>query len=196
MPKPRPSPTCGIGIGAGGAWKSSPSSTAVGFSTREQERLGALVLRIADHLIRRTVLDDVAVEPTNTASADHVQRATLGADSSGPSAGALGKRISCALAEWSLFDQLQKSLAIEPYHPSQADTAHEFGMKETAVKQAFHQLRQRYRQLLREEVAHTVMVPGDIEDELRRLNCRTCAPTRFVATPMRWNTILPSSLRF
>ena len=40
-------------------------------------------------------------------------------------------------------------------------------MTENAVKQAFHRLRQRYRQLLREEIAHTVAVPGDIEDELR-----------------------------
>jgi hypothetical protein len=30
-------------------------------------------------------------------------------------------------------------------------------------------LRQRYRQLLHEEIAHTVMVPADIEDELRHL---------------------------
>ncbi len=42
-------------------------------------------------------------------------------------------------------------------------------MTENAVKQAFRRLRQRYQQLLREEIAHTVMVPGDIEDELRRL---------------------------
>src|SRR5437762_2068980 len=68
-----------------------------------------------------------------------------------------------------LFDRLQKSLMDEPDRPSQADTAHEFGMTENAVKQAFHRLRQRYRQLLREEIAHTVMVPGDIDDELRHL---------------------------
>jgi hypothetical protein len=37
------------------------------------------------------------------------------------------------------------------------------------VNQAFHRLRKRYRQLLREEIAHTVMVPGDVEDELRHL---------------------------
>ena len=42
-------------------------------------------------------------------------------------------------------------------------------MTENAVKQAIDRLRQRYRQLLREEIAHTVMVPGDTEDELRHL---------------------------
>ena len=74
-----------------------------------------------------------------------------------------------AAGKMALFDQLQKSLTDEPDRPSQADTAHEFGMTENAVKQACHRLRQRYRQLLREEIAHTVMVPGDIEDELRHL---------------------------
>jgi RNA polymerase sigma factor (sigma-70 family) len=68
-----------------------------------------------------------------------------------------------------LFDQLQKLLTDEADRPSQADTAHELGMTENAVKQAFHRLRQRYRELLREEIAHTVMLPGDIEDELRHL---------------------------
>ena len=52
--------------------------------------------------------------------------------------------------------------------PSQAEIAREFGMTENAVKQAFHRLRQRYRQLLREEVAQTVATPAEIEDELRR----------------------------
>jgi hypothetical protein len=35
------------------------------------------------------------------------------------------------------------------------------------VRQAFYRLRQRYRSLLREEIAHTVAVPGDVDDELR-----------------------------
>jgi len=68
-----------------------------------------------------------------------------------------------------LFDRLQKSLTDEPDHPSHANTARELGMTENAVRQASYRLRQRYRQLLHEEVAHTVMVPGDIEDELRHL---------------------------
>ncbi len=68
-----------------------------------------------------------------------------------------------------LFDRLQKSLMDEPDRPSQADVAHELGMTEAAITQALYRLRQRYRELLREEIAHTVMVPGDIEDELRHL---------------------------
>jgi RNA polymerase sigma-70 factor (ECF subfamily) len=40
-------------------------------------------------------------------------------------------------------------------------------MTENAVKQAFFRLRQRYRLLLREEIAQTVAAPEDIDDELR-----------------------------
>ena len=68
-----------------------------------------------------------------------------------------------------LFDRLQKSLTDEPDRPSPAETAHEFGMTENAVRQASYRMRQRYRQFLREEIANTVMVPGEIEDELRHL---------------------------
>ena len=58
-------------------------------------------------------------------------------------------------------------LTEEPGRPSQAQVAQELNMSENAVKQAFYRLRQRYRLLLREEIAHTVAVPGDVEDELR-----------------------------
>jgi len=68
-----------------------------------------------------------------------------------------------------LFDQLEKSLTDEPDRPSPADTAEELGMTVSAVRQASYRLRQRYRQVLREEVAHTVMLPGDIDDEVRHL---------------------------
>jgi len=68
-----------------------------------------------------------------------------------------------------LFDQLEKSLTDDPDRPSPAETAEEFGMTVSAVRQASYRLRQRYRQVLREEVAHTVMLPGDIDDEVRHL---------------------------
>jgi RNA polymerase sigma-70 factor (ECF subfamily) len=64
-----------------------------------------------------------------------------------------------------LFEQLKQMLSED--RPSQAKLAQELRMTENAVKQAFHRLRLRYRLLLREEIAHTVAVPGDVEDELR-----------------------------
>jgi RNA polymerase sigma factor (sigma-70 family) len=67
------------------------------------------------------------------------------------------------------FDQMKKILMDEPGRPSQAQIASEFDMTENAVKQAFYRFRQRYQFLLREEIAHTVAMPSDIEDELRHL---------------------------
>src|SRR5205823_12015429 len=49
------------------------------------------------------------------------------------------------------------------------EIAAQLGMTENAVRQAFYRFRQRYQSLLREEIAHTVATPGDIEDELRHL---------------------------
>src|SRR4029453_8198982 len=68
-----------------------------------------------------------------------------------------------------LFDLLKEFLGGERPRPSKAEIAAELGMTENAVKQAFHRLRQRYRVLLREEIAHTVAQPGDVEDEMRHL---------------------------
>ena len=68
-----------------------------------------------------------------------------------------------------LFARFKELLADEPDGISQAQIADDLGMSENAVKQAYHRFRQRYRELLREEIAHTVAVPGDIEDELRHL---------------------------
>src|SRR5437773_471665 len=68
-----------------------------------------------------------------------------------------------------LFDKLKEFLVGDEGRPLQAEIAAELGMTENAVKQAFHRFRQRYRLLLREEVAHTVLAPGDVEDELRHL---------------------------
>jgi RNA polymerase sigma factor (sigma-70 family) len=68
-----------------------------------------------------------------------------------------------------LFDSLKQLLPDEPGSPSQAEIAAQLAMTENALRQAFYRFRQRYQALLREEIAHTVATPGDIEDELRHL---------------------------
>ena len=68
-----------------------------------------------------------------------------------------------------LFDSLKELLPDEPGSPSQAEIAARLGMTENAVRQAFYRFRQRYQSILREEIAHTVATPADIEDELRHL---------------------------
>jgi RNA polymerase sigma factor (sigma-70 family) len=68
-----------------------------------------------------------------------------------------------------LFDSLKQLLPDEPGAPSQAEIAAALGMTENAIRQAFYRFRQRYQSLLREEIAHTVATPADIEDELHHL---------------------------
>jgi RNA polymerase sigma-70 factor (ECF subfamily) len=50
-----------------------------------------------------------------------------------------------------------------------AELAAQLGTNENALKQAFHRVRMRYRQLLREEIGRTVAQPGDVDDEMRHL---------------------------
>jgi RNA polymerase sigma factor (sigma-70 family) len=68
-----------------------------------------------------------------------------------------------------LFDQLKGLLTDEPGHPSQAAIGQKLGMTSNAVKQAFHRLRLQFRETLREEIAHTLAAPDEVEDELRHL---------------------------
>jgi RNA polymerase sigma-70 factor (ECF subfamily) len=68
-----------------------------------------------------------------------------------------------------VFDQLQGSLLGERPGETYAEIGTRLGLSESAVKVTVHRLRQRYRALLREEIAHTVGQPGEIEEELRYL---------------------------
>jgi len=52
---------------------------------------------------------------------------------------------------------------------SYAEIAGHLNLTEGTVKVAVHRLRQRFRELLRAEVAHTVARPEDIDGELRHL---------------------------
>src|SRR5439155_411156 len=47
--------------------------------------------------------------------------------------------------------------------------AQELGMSVGALKSAVSRLRQRYGQLVREEIAHTVSSPAEVEEEIRHL---------------------------
>ena len=67
-----------------------------------------------------------------------------------------------------LFDALKDHLT-GSQAVGYATTAARLGMTEGAVKVAAHRLRQRYRELLREEIAQTVASPDEIEEEVRYL---------------------------
>ena len=52
---------------------------------------------------------------------------------------------------------------------SYAQLGSEIGMTEVAIKSAVHRLRRRHREILREEIARTVIRPEDVDDEIRHL---------------------------
>ncbi|MBE0545910.1 MAG: sigma-70 family RNA polymerase sigma factor [Verrucomicrobia bacterium] len=68
-----------------------------------------------------------------------------------------------------VFEKLESSLIgsreVQPY----AALATDLGMTENAVKMAVCRLRERYRECLKEEIAHTVAAPAEVEEELRHL---------------------------
>jgi RNA polymerase sigma factor (sigma-70 family) len=68
-----------------------------------------------------------------------------------------------------LFGELRFCLTGERSKLPYAELANRLGMSEGAVKVAVHRLRQRYRELLRAEIAHTVASPEEVDDEIRHL---------------------------
>jgi RNA polymerase sigma-70 factor (ECF subfamily) len=68
-----------------------------------------------------------------------------------------------------LFEELKGFIWGDKSTTSYAEIAGHLNLTEGTVKVAVHRLRQRFRELLRAEVAHTVARPEDIDDELRHL---------------------------
>ena len=68
-----------------------------------------------------------------------------------------------------LFEELKGSIWGDKSTASYAEIAGHLNLTEGTVKVAVHRLRQRFRELLRAEVAHTVARPEDIDGELRHL---------------------------
>lgn len=67
------------------------------------------------------------------------------------------------------FEILKPFLVAERAPPSGAEVAAQLGLTESAAYSAVHRLRKRYAEILREETAHTVDNPDQVEDELRYL---------------------------
>jgi len=67
------------------------------------------------------------------------------------------------------FDQLKVFLTAEKGEIAYADVAANLGMNEGSARVAVHRLRRRFRDLFREEIAHTVSRPEEVEEEARYL---------------------------
>ena len=68
-----------------------------------------------------------------------------------------------------LFHGLSSHLIGERNEVSYANLSAALGIAKTSVKKQLHNMRERYRWLLRDEVAHTVENPAEVEDEIRYL---------------------------
>jgi RNA polymerase sigma-70 factor (ECF subfamily) len=68
-----------------------------------------------------------------------------------------------------LFEALQAHLWGDSDSVPYPQLAEQFGLSLPNVKMTAHRLRLRYRELLREEIAHTVALPSQIDDEIRHL---------------------------
>jgi RNA polymerase sigma-70 factor (ECF subfamily) len=67
------------------------------------------------------------------------------------------------------FQALKIALTVDRRAVPYADLARGLGMTEGAVKVAVHRMRQRYRELLRAEIAHTVSDAQAVDAEIRHL---------------------------
>jgi RNA polymerase sigma-70 factor (ECF subfamily) len=72
-------------------------------------------------------------------------------------------------AKEQLFNALEGFLTCDARHTSYAIISRQLGLSESAVKSALHRMRQRHRELIREEVAHTVSTAREIDEEVRHL---------------------------
>jgi len=68
-----------------------------------------------------------------------------------------------------LFEQLKVFLAAGKSETARSEVAKALDMEEGAVRVAVHRLRKRYRQLLRDEIAHTLDDPTMVDEEMRAL---------------------------
>jgi len=68
-----------------------------------------------------------------------------------------------------LFETLQVYLTGETGQAPYSEAASRLKLSTDAVKKAVERLRRRYGEFLRDEIAHTVAHPGEIEDEIRHL---------------------------
>ena len=67
------------------------------------------------------------------------------------------------------FEHLKVFITGQTAPGGYAEAADKLGMTEGAAKVAAHRLRQRYRALLRDEIAQTVSEPSEVDDEIRSL---------------------------
>lgn len=78
-------------------------------------------------------------------------------------------------AQYAVEGKAERFTLVEQFLPGEesemtyAEASARLGIAEGTLKSDVHRLKRRYRELLREEIAHTVATPADIDTELRHL---------------------------
>src|SRR5262249_3424145 len=67
------------------------------------------------------------------------------------------------------FDRLRNFLTVDAAEGEYAAVARQLNVADASVAVLVHRLRQRYRELVRAEVAETVSSPADLDEEMRHL---------------------------
>lgn len=67
------------------------------------------------------------------------------------------------------YDCLKQFVSGDGGAPTYAEAARQLGLTEGGAKAAVHRLRQRYQELIREEIAHTVTNAAEVDEEIRYL---------------------------
>ena len=75
----------------------------------------------------------------------------------------------CDRGRAEIFEHLKTTLTEGRSDVAYAELAVKLGISEASVKMAVHRLRQRYREVLRAEIAETVAQESEVEDELREV---------------------------
>jgi len=145
-------------------------ATLKNFLADERDRLLALKRGAGRILSCNWVMADVQYQfaPTDSMTPEKAFERNWASSLLGEALKRLGEECRGA-GQGNLFCHLCFSLTGERATVSYAQLARSLKMSEGAVKVAVHRLRKRYRQLLREEIAHTVERPDEIEEELRHL---------------------------
>jgi RNA polymerase sigma-70 factor (ECF subfamily) len=76
-----------------------------------------------------------------------------------------------------LYEHLAGFRQDAPGQPAYAEVAERLGTTEAAIKSAIWRLRRRHHDLVREEIAHTVADPADVDAEIRHLLRVLAAPS-------------------
>jgi RNA polymerase sigma factor (sigma-70 family) len=79
------------------------------------------------------------------------------------------KQDCAAKGKSQLFEQAKGFLMVGESAIPYAQAAKNLGIDEGAIRVAVHRLRQQYRQILRDEIAQTLLDPAQVDEELRSL---------------------------